>query len=75
MLKTVIISVFVMLSLSACGSATLVRKDAGGGRVALQGAYMPAMADARQLIVEQCQGRYETMERVDGVEFRCAFQN
>jgi len=73
MLKTTLTAAFVMLTLSACSSsASLVRKDMGlGGRVQLAGAYMPAMADARMLMVEACQGRFEFVEVGEAVEFRC----
>jgi hypothetical protein len=72
MIKNLTTAVFVMLSLSACGgSASLVRKSDLGGRVDLAGAYMPAMADARMLMVEHCQGRFQSVERGDHVEFRC----
>jgi hypothetical protein len=72
MLKTLTTFAFVMLTLSACSSsATLARRDTLGGRVALQGAYMPAMADARMVMVEHCQGRYEYIELGHTVEFRC----
>jgi hypothetical protein len=75
----ILITVFLMMtttiaagSLVACSSgASLVRKDAVGGRVQLQGAYMPAMGDARMLMVEHCQGRFEYEEHGDAVEFRC----
>ena len=72
MLKHLTTAAFVMLTLSACSSsASLVRKDTLGGRVQLAGAYMPAMADARMLMVEHCNGRYEAMEVGEAVEFRC----
>jgi hypothetical protein len=73
MLKTTLTAALVMLTLSACSSsASLVRKDSGiGGRVQLAGAYMPAMADARMLMVEACQGRFEFVEVGEAVEFRC----
>jgi hypothetical protein len=70
--KMLATAAFVLLVLSGCSSsASLVRKDAIGGRVAIEGAYMPAMADARLLMVEHCQGRFEAVEVGDAVEFRC----
>jgi hypothetical protein len=60
-----------VLGLSACGGANFVRKDRVDGRVELQGAYMPAMADARLLMVEHCQGRFTALERKDHVDFEC----
>jgi hypothetical protein len=72
MLKTTLTAALVMLTLSACSSsASLARRDTMGGRVQLAGAYMPAMADARLLMVDACQGRYEFMEVGGAVEFRC----
>jgi hypothetical protein len=69
--KLIVVS-FVMLILSACsGTAQLVRNDGVGGRVVLQGAYMPAMADARLLMAEHCDGRYTMTENHSVVEFRC----
>jgi hypothetical protein len=75
----ILMTVLVMMSLTiavgslvACSSsASLVRKDALGGRVQLQGAYMPAMGDARMLMVEHCHGRFEYEELGHAVEFRC----
>jgi hypothetical protein len=65
-----------MLTLSACSSsASLVRKDAIGGRVQLTGAYMPAMGDARMLMTEHCNGRYEAVEVSSAVEFHCKGSN
>ena len=72
MFKTLATAAFVMLTLSACSSsASLVRKDTVGGRVQLAGAYMQAMADARMLMVEHCNGRYEYVELGHAVEFHC----
>jgi hypothetical protein len=72
MLRTLATAAIVMLTLSACSSsASLVRKDTIGGRVQLAGAYMPAMADARMLMVEHCNGRYEYLELGHAVEFHC----
>ena len=72
MKKHLLIAALSILALSACSSsAMLVRKDQAGGRIALQGAYMPAMGDARMLMVEHCGGRFEAHELGDSVEFRC----
>ena len=71
-MKTTLIVTGLLLGLSACSStANLVRKDALGGRVQLDGAYMPAMADARTLMVEHCGGRFDYLELGEAVEFRC----
>ena len=62
----------LILTLAGCSSsAQLVRKDAVGGRVALQGAFMPAMGEARLLMAEHCGGRFDAAEQPDAVEFRC----
>ena len=71
-MKTTMIMTGLLLSLSACsGTANLVRKDALGGRVQLNGPYMPAMADARTLMVEHCGGRFDYLEHGEAVEFQC----
>ena len=71
-MKTTMIMTGLLLSLSACSSsANLVRKDRLGGRVQLDGAYMPAMAEARMLMVEHCGGRVDYLELGETVEFRC----
>jgi len=59
------------LTVGCANSASLVRKDTVGGRVSLQGAYMPSMADARLLMAEHCQGPVDTVELGASVEFRC----
>lgn len=67
----------VILSLALCASAgcsaraSLVRSDAHGGTVALEGPFMPAMSEARLLMVDHCGGRIEVEERGDRAEFRC----
>jgi hypothetical protein len=72
MFKTTPTAAFVMLTLSACSSsANLVRKDPRGGRVELEGAYVPAMSDARMLMVEHCGGRFEYVELGEKLELRC----
>ena len=72
MCKNLTTAALLLLTVSACSSgASFVRKDAIGGRVHLEGAYMPAMADARTLMVEHCDGRFEATELGDAVEFRC----
>jgi hypothetical protein len=59
------------LTVGCASSANLVRKDTGGGRVSLQGAYMPSMADARLLMAEHCQGPVDAVELGKSLEFRC----
>ena len=64
--------VITMLALSACsGSANMIRKDRTGGRVEVAGAYVPAMMNARALMVEHCNGRFQATELDRAVEFRC----
>lgn len=71
-MKTLLTTLFVTLALVGCSSsAQLVRKDAVGGRVTLQGAFMPAMGEARVLMAEHCRGRFDAVEQTDAVEFRC----
>ena len=75
-MKTPMTAVLVMLTLALAvagcsSSAQLVRRDAAGGRVALQGAFMPAMGEARVLMAEHCHGRFEAVEQGSKVEFRC----
>jgi hypothetical protein len=66
------LTALVLVTLVGCSSgATFVRKDALGGRLALSGAYMPAMADARVLMTDACNGRYKMVEVDGAVEFRC----
>jgi len=72
MLRALTRTAIVMSTLTACSSsASLVRTDPIGGRVQLAGAYMPAMADARMLMAEQCHGRFEVAEHRNTLEFRC----
>ena len=62
------------LALGACGTATLVKKDPYGGRIELQGGFMPSMGEARMLMVEHCQGRSTvTVDPTDAkkLEYRC----
>jgi len=69
---TALIAAFALLGLSGCGtSAALVRKDGTGGRIELRGAYMPAMFEARELMVDHCYGRYDMLELGEALEFRC----
>jgi len=76
-MKTTATTLFVLLTLAlgtvgCSSSAQLVRGTTVGGQIALHGAYMPAMEDARMVMVEHCHGRFEAVEQGDHVEFRCA---
>lgn len=67
-------SLILILSVisAGCGTASMVRPDARGGRLELDGAYMPAMSEARLLMAEHCGGRFIADEHEDGhVEFTC----
>ena len=71
MTKSLILAA-ALFGLSACSTgAALVRHDPAGGRVALHGAYRPAMLEARELMVDHGAGRYDMVERGDAVEFQC----
>lgn len=72
MANTLVIAALWMIGLAGCGaSATTVRHDAHGGRIALEGPYMSAMREARALMVEHCGGRFDAMELGRSVDFRC----
>ena len=67
-----LVTVALTLAAMGCGSsAQLVRKDDRGGRVVLQGPFMPAMRDARTVMAARCQGRFDSVEQPGAVEFRC----
>jgi predicted small secreted protein len=65
--------VFVLLSLTltACGTASVARRDLHGGEVALSGGYMKAMRDARLLMAEACAGHFASRELQGSVNFEC----
>jgi hypothetical protein len=66
--------VLILSTLSVgCGTASMVRPDARGGRIELDGGYMPSMSEARVLMAEHCGGRYDVHEEAAGgaVEFTC----
>ena len=65
------LSLMITLLVGCSSSAQMVRKDATGGRIALQGAFMPAMSEAHLLMAEHCHGRFEATEQGEAVEFRC----
>jgi len=70
--NTLIFAIVLGLGTLGCANgASFVRKDAVGGRLALHGGYMPAMADARLMMAEHCQGPVDALERGANVEFRC----
>ena len=71
-MKTSLVLALFSIALGACSSgASLVRKDALGGRVRLEGAYMPAMSEARMVMLEHCRGRFGYRELNGEVVFRC----
>jgi len=55
----------------AGGTAQLVQRHADGGRVKLTGAYMPAMGEARMVMLEHCEGRFDYLEQGETVAFEC----
>jgi hypothetical protein len=59
------------LTLTACGTASLARRDASGGHVALAGGYMRAMSEARLLVAETCMGHFDVSEFQHGLSFQC----
>ena len=61
----------IALSLTACGSATVVRQDASSGTLRLTGSYGFAAGDARSQVMDHCQGRYESAEQDGTLEYRC----
>jgi hypothetical protein len=72
MLENRTLTAALILTLCACGgSASITRKDHIGGSVQLAGAYMPAMSDARLLMAEHCNGRFQASELDHVLEFRC----
>jgi hypothetical protein len=63
------------LSLAACGaSATLVEREPSRGRIALEGPYVSAMQEARELMLAECKGRYRMHESNGEVAFECVGQ-
>lgn len=64
------------LTMAACSNgASLVRKDTLGGQARLEGAYMPAMSEARMVMLEHCHGRFDYQELGEEVAFRCRTVN
>jgi len=55
-----------------CGGAQLVQQSTVGGRAALHGGYMTAMAEARLLAAEHCGGHFVALEKADGLRFTCS---
>lgn len=67
-----LIAIVLSFEISACSSAaTVVRKEPTHGLITLQGPYMPAMANARSLMLAHCHGRFATTEQGDHVAFEC----
>ena len=72
MKKTLFTLVMTCLVLGGCGGAHLVAGHAGGGKIELSGGYMPAMSEARMVMVEHCDGRFDFIERSGRILFTCA---
>jgi hypothetical protein len=65
------LSILLSLSLSACGTAAVARRDATGGQVALHGGYMRSVREARVLMAESCKGQFDVTEFQHGLSFQC----
>jgi hypothetical protein len=53
------IIIVLLLAAPACsGTAYIVQGDARGGEVALEGAYIDSIAEARAVMAEHCHGRF-----------------
>ena len=68
--RLVLVAVVALVSVG-CGGANMAYRDGAGGLVELQGAYMPAMGEARVKMAEHCGGRFDYEERGETVAFRC----
>ena len=62
----------VCLIAAGCSTATMVRRDARGGEIAVQGSFMHSMTNARTMAVEHCHGRVTLGDR-QGPEQRVRF--
>ena len=63
----IIAVIFTAVGLAACsGTAHIVRADAHGGTVQLEGPYMDSVAAARLLMAEHCDGRFVVWGRSGG---------
>lgn len=56
--RTLLLTVSMLVSLTACGSAQMLRADAHGGRIRVTGAYMESTREARSLMRDHCHGTY-----------------
>lgn len=73
-----IAAITVCLVATGCGSAHMTLQNAHAGQIQLEGAFMPAMDEARTLAVEHCGGRVHLVEAHEGasqVSFACAKAN
>lgn len=69
---TTCLSALVLVAgVSACGSASYVRKDAKSGELVLEGSYGFAMGDARRLVLAHCNGRHAQTERERTLRYEC----
>ncbi len=66
LIATTLLATLISLFLGGCGTARMVRSDAHGGTVSLQGAYGPRTMDARLLMSNHCQGPYMISSRANG---------
>ena len=57
--------------LGGCAGAQLV-PHVGGGHIQLGDSYMSSMGEARELMLEHCNGRFAYTEQPGGFDFTCA---
>lgn len=63
-MRTIAIGIAALVSLGACGHATIWSQDQQGGILALHGSEGPAMDDAHEQMASHCgAGRYEILRR------------
>lgn len=63
-MRTIAIGILALVSLTACGHATIWSQDQRGGILALHGSEGPAMEDAQRQMASHCgAGRYEILRR------------
>ena len=68
---TAIALVFASIIATGCGQATTLTKVDHAGSIALEGSYMGAMGDARLMMAEHCQGRFDVIELDHAVAYQC----
>lgn len=71
MKTTISLAILLSLTLAACGTASVARRDSTGGQVALHGGYMHSVREARVLMAEACKGHFDVSEFQHGLSFQC----